>query len=55
MPRDSANTQAISTPPAQASASAPKVIFDSVNHQLAASEAKLATSVCSTSEGAGSV
>jgi hypothetical protein len=41
MPRDSANTQAISTPPAQASASAPKVIF-SVNHQLAASEPKLA-------------
>jgi hypothetical protein len=52
--RDSANTAAISTPPAQASSNAPKVIL-SVNHQLPASEPKFAASVCSTRLGAGSV
>ena len=51
---DSANTAAINAPPAQASASAPKVIL-SVTHQLPASEPKFATSVCATSDGAGSV
>ena len=51
---DSANTPAISTPPAQASASAPSVIF-SVTHQLPASEAPWSCSACAMRLGAGSV
>ena len=52
--RDSANTEATATPPAQASARAPNVIF-SVNHQLGASDPNCSTSVRSTRLGAGSV